>query len=208
MLLREIGFRCTIVPSHADESFPSDMNVALVPTLLAQRKAETVFADHQTSIVLASDTVVILGNMILNKPVDRADAIRMLNLLSNVTHKVITAVHIKGPDSSDSFEDATNVTFRKLSRPTIENYVDRFQPYDKAGAYGAQECLPAGFSPCSKEETEFLASIGKSSLVGDSMNTTHGSAGIEAIDKIDGSYFTVMGLPVHLVYRHLLPFHA
>jgi septum formation protein len=208
MLLRQIGLTCSVVPSHADESFPADMPVTLVPALLAERKAATVFVEHPDSIVLASDTVVILGQVILNKPADRADAIRMIKLLSGETHTVITAVHLKGPGFADSFEDATRVTFRKLSPSSIEEYVDRFQPFDKAGAYGAQECLPAGFNPCSEEETRFLASIGKENLVAASMNNAKGQSHVEVIDRIDGSYFTVMGLPIHLVYRHLLPFNA
>jgi septum formation protein len=208
MLLRHIGFQFSIVPSHADESFPPHLNPAQVPALLAQRKAEAIFIDHSESLVLASDTVVILGQRILNKPADRDDAIRMLNLLSGATHKVVTAVHLNGPDGlSKPFEDETLVTFSKLSPGAIERYVDQFQPFDKAGAYGAQECLPANFNPCSAIEMEFLRSIEKTDLVQSSMNTGE-KARVEAIAKIDGSFFTVMGFPIHLVHSHLLPYRA
>lgn len=206
MLLRQIGFLFTVLPSHADESFPNDIHPALVPALLAKRKAEAVFIDHQDSVILASDTVVILDNAILNKPVDRADAIRMLTMLSGVTHTVITAVHLKGPGISDKFEDRSQVTFRKLSERSIGKYVDEYRPFDKAGAYGAQECLPPGVNPCSDEENEFLSSIHKTDLVEKSLNGPESR--VEIIDSISGSFFTVMGLPIHLVYRHLAPFHA
>lgn len=207
MLLREIGFHFSVLPSHADESFSDDINVTLVPALLARRKAEAVFVDNQDSIVLASDTVVIVDNNILNKPVDRADAIRMLKILSGITHTVITAVHLKGPGFSDRFEDVSRVTFRKVSDDAVANYVDVFRPFDKAGSYGAQECLPSGFNPCSDEEVRFLSSIGKSSLIEKSMNRTAENS-VPMINKIDGSFFTVMGLPIHLVYRSLSRFHA
>jgi len=208
MLLRQIGFQFSIVPSHADESFPAHLNPDQVPALLAKRKAEAIFNDYPESLVVASDTVVILGSDILNKPADREDAIRMLKLLSGVTHKVITAVHLKGPDGlSNPFEDHTLVTFHKLNAASIERYVDQFKPYDKAGAYGAQECLPQNFNPCSTTEVEFLGSIEKSDLVHSSMNTD-GKDRVEAIAKIDGSFFTVMGFPIHLVHHHLLPYRA
>ena len=208
MLLRQIGFQFSIVPSHADESFPEQLDPAQVPALLAKRKAEAIFNDYQESLVLASDTVVILGSEILNKPVDREDAIRMLKLLSGATHKVITAVHLKGPGGlSKPFEDHTLVTFQKLNAASIERYVDQFQPFDKAGAYGAQECLPLNFNPCSHIEMEFLASIEKTDLVQSSMNTG-GKDRVEAIAKIDGSFFTVMGFPIHLVHNHLQPYRA
>jgi len=206
MLLRQIGFLFAVIPSHADESFPDNMHPSLVPALLAKRKAEAVYVDHQDSIILASDTIVILNGVILNKPADRDDAIRMLKMLSGVTHTVITAVHLKGPGISNKFEDISSVTFRKLSEKTISKYVDEFQPFDKAGAYGAQECLPPGINPCSEEEMQFLDSIGKASLVERSLNSPESR--VEVIDAISGSFFTVMGLPVHLVHRHLTPFHA
>lgn len=208
MLLREIGFDFTVLPSHADESFPEDTSVMQVPALLARRKADAVGDRHPEAVVLASDTVVILGGRILNKPVDRDDAIRMLGLLSGATHTVVTAVNIKSAEKTQALEDVTHVTFRTLSREEIENYVDNFSPLDKAGAYGAQECLPPHYNPCSKEEQSFLASIGRTDLIRKSMNHDRVADRLEAITALDGSYFTVMGLPIHLVYAHLKDFNA
>jgi septum formation protein len=203
MLLREIGFDFNVLPSHVDESFPDDTNVMQVPALLAKRKADAVAGDHPEAVVLASDTVVILHGRILNKPVDRNDAIRMLGLLSGEAHTVVTAVNIKSEEGSRAFEDVTQVYFRTLSAEEISSYVDNFSPLDKAGAYGAQECLPPHFNPCSEEERTFLASIGRTDLIGKSMNHDRVADRLEAITRLDGSYFTVMGLPIHLVHAHL-----
>jgi septum formation protein len=208
LLLREIGFNFLVIPSHADESFAVETPVEEVPAMLAKRKAAAVSSQHPQTIVLASDTVVILDGHILNKPIDRSDAIRMLGLLSGATHTVVTAVEICGPGNSVGFSDVTDVTFKPLERGDIELYVDNFSPLDKAGAYGAQECLPPHFNPCSPEEKNFLQTIGRMDLIAKSMNHEHARDRLDAIERLDGSYFTVMGLPIHLVHSHLTRFHA
>lgn len=167
-LLKEIGLTFTIDPPHIDESFPADMPIERVPSYLAEKKAAALIDKITDEVVLASDTVVILGDQILNKPADRAEAIQMLSDLSGKTHTVITAVCLKSKTKTDCFEDRTDVTFKKLTREEIEFYVDHYKPYDKAGAYGAQDWI-----------------------------------GMVAIEKIVGSYFTVMGLPIHKVYERL-----
>ena len=158
----------TVDPPHIDESFPADMPIQNVPSYLAEKKARALLPKIKDEVVLASDTVVILGNQILNKPADRAEAIQMLSDLSGHTHTVITAVCLLSKEKTDCFEDRTEVTFKKLSQNEIEFYVDNYKPYDKAGAYGAQDFI-----------------------------------GMIAIEKIVGSYFTVMGLPIHKVYERL-----
>jgi septum formation protein len=170
-LLKEIGLHFTIDPPHIDESFPSDMPIEKVPSYLAEKKANALLDRINDEVVLASDTVVILGKRILNKPADRAEAIQMISDLSGNTHTVITAVCLLSKTKTDSFEDRTDVTFKKLTLEEIEFYVDHYKPYDKAGAYGAQDWI-----------------------------------GMVAIEKIVGSYFTVMGLPIHKVYEHLNAF--
>jgi len=167
-LLKEIGLEFTIDPPHIDESFPADMPIEKVPSYLAEKKAKALLPKIKDEVVLASDTVVILGKQILNKPADRAEAIQMLTDLSGHTHTVITAVYLLSKDKTDCFEDKTEVTFKNLSQQEIEFYVDNYKPYDKAGAYGAQDFI-----------------------------------GMIAIEKIVGSYFTVMGLPIHKVYERL-----
>jgi len=170
-LLKEIGLEFTIDPPHINESFPADLPIQKVPSFLAEKKAKELLSKIADEIILASDTVVILGKKILNKPADRAEAIEMLTELSGTTHIVITAVCLLSKDKSDCFEDWTEVTFKNLSQKEIEFYVDNYKPYDKAGAYGAQDWI-----------------------------------GMVAIEKIVGSYFTVMGLPIHKVYERLQVF--
>jgi septum formation protein len=201
--MREAGFFFRTESPDVEESFPPDMPVHLVPRFLAEKKAR-VFENRITDeVVMTSDTVVILDNQIMNKPLHRTEAIDMLEQLSGRTHTVITAVCLLSMDKTDCFDDRTEVTFKKLSRKEIEYYVDNFKPYDKAGAYGAQDCLLAGVNPCSPVENEFLKKINRTDLI--EKTTTHTKAGIAmvAIEKIEGSYFTVMGLPIHKVYEHL-----
>ncbi len=170
-LMKEAGFQFKVEAPDIDESFPSDMDVKLVPKFLAESKAN-VFAHKITNeIVITADTVVILNNNILNKPADRAEAISMLTELSGKTHLVITAVCLFSKEKIDTFDDHTEVTFKKLSLEEIEFYIDTWKPFDKAGAYGAQDWL-----------------------------------GMVGIEKINGSYFTVMGMPMHKVYSHLMNF--
>lgn len=167
-LLKEIGLEFTIDPPHIDESFPKEMPIENIPSYLAEKKAKALLPKITNEIILASDTVVILGDQVLNKPADRKEAIQMLSDLSGKTHTVITAVCLLSKEKSDCFEDRTDVTFKKLTQEEIEFYVDNYKPYDKAGAYGAQDWI-----------------------------------GMVAIEKIVGSYFTVMGLPIHKVYEQL-----
>ncbi len=170
-LMKEAGFQFRIEKPDSDESFPDTMPVEKVPSFLASKKATTFKDKLKDEIVIASDTVVIINNKILNKPADRKEAIAMLTELSGNTHTVITAVCLLSKEKMDLFDDRTEVTFSKLSLEEIEYYVDNFKPFDKAGAYGAQDWL-----------------------------------GMIGIEKIDGSYFTVMGLPMHKVYQHLMRF--
>lgn len=110
--------------------------------ILAREKALTVYADHRDSIVIGGDTVVALeidGVLTqLSKPVDGADAVRMLGLLSGQTHTVITGVCVKWPKGISVFAERSEVTFGVMSESQIAAYVESGEPMDKAGAYGLQ----------------------------------------------------------------------
>lgn len=206
-LMKEAGFVFTIEKPGEDESFSPSMPVNEVPKYLAEKKAKSI--EHKLKgdeVILTSDTVVILDGQIMNKPIDRADAIAMLTQLSGKTHTVITAVCLLSQSKMDCFDDSTKVTFKDLSEDEISYYVDQYKPFDKAGAYGAQECLPDGVNPCSQEDLSFLKSINKLGLVDKTFTKTESGMGMVAINKIEGSYFTVMGLPMHKVYTHLQQF--
>jgi septum formation protein len=204
--MKELGYSFFLGLPEGDESFSPEMEVTEVPRYLAQKKASTFITRITQEIVMTADTVVILGNKILNKPVDRNDAIRMLSELSGKTHLVITAVCLLSANKTECFDDRTEVTFNKLTLSQIEDYVDNCNPLDKAGSYGAQECLPHGVNPCSELEITFLKKINKLDLINKSLMSSTSNIGLLAIEKIKGSYFNVMGLPIHKVYGHLEAF--
>lgn len=137
-----------IIVSAAEEDFPSNMDVQEVPIHIAQKKAMAVqqkindeFPIHQGKWIIAADTIVVLENKIISKPIDRADAIAILQKLSGKTHRVITGVYLVNDMESSSFSETTLVHFHPLTLSQIEYYVDQYQPYDKAGAYGIQDWI-------------------------------------------------------------------
>lgn len=203
-LLKECGFEFEIRPTHASEDFDPEMDVAQVPALLATKKAEAALATlKQNELVLTADTVVIFENEILNKPQDEQEAIQMLSTLSGNTHKVITAVCLATTTGHELLEETSWVTFFDLKEADILNYVRDFKPFDKAGAYGAQECLPENYNPCSGFERHFLQTVNKPDLWVKSQPTPNGSLPMLAIQEIAGSYFNVMGLPIAQLYDML-----
>ena len=137
-----------IIVSAAEEDFPADMVVQDVPVYIAQKKAIAVqqkikdeFPIHQGKWIIAADTIVVLENEIIGKPIDRADAIAILQKLSGKTHRVITGVYLVNDSKSSAFSETTLVHFHPLTLSQIEYYVDQYQPYDKAGAYGIQDWI-------------------------------------------------------------------
>jgi septum formation protein len=131
-----------IIVHETDESFPSSFSPAEAAIHIAKRKAEAVLNDlPQPKIVIGADTIVVLENQIIGKPVDRDDAINILSRLSGKEHHVITAVCITNGKKQVVFSDTTHVQFYSLSQEQIEFYVDKYKPYDKAGAYAIQEWI-------------------------------------------------------------------
>lgn len=131
-----------IIVSETDESFPPGLSFADTALHIARKKAEAVAKKINSSLViLAADTIVICENQILGKPSDQKDAIRMLKALSGKTHEVITAVCITIGAKELSFTDSTSVEFHQLTDEQIRFYVDKYKPYDKAGAYAIQEWI-------------------------------------------------------------------
>jgi len=137
----EIDFE--VVVSNTDESFPASMAIAEVPIHIARAKAAAVraLAGNNERIIIAADTVVVLGDRIIGKPADRSNAIAILQSLSGKQHEVITGVVICKGDTEIAFADRTLVWFHALTDAQIEFYVDNYKPYDKAGAYAIQEWI-------------------------------------------------------------------
>jgi len=135
----EIDFE--IIVADTDESYPDDLNRQDVAIHIAREKARAVQQKAENKIIIAADTIVVLENEIINKPVDRNDAIKILKKLSASHHKVITGVVILQGEKEISFADVTDVAFHHLTQEQIEFYVDKYKPYDKAGAYAIQEWI-------------------------------------------------------------------
>jgi len=143
--LAEIDF--DIIVSATDESYPSTLPLQEVPIYLATQKAIAVagliFQENSKNekCIIAADTIVLIDNIILGKPVDRDDAILSLTMLSGKTHQVITGVSLLWNHEVISFSETTFVEFNSLSKEQITYYIDKYKPYDKAGAYAIQEWI-------------------------------------------------------------------
>ena len=128
------------VISGIDESYPSDIPLKDVPQYIAKEKA-AAYDIATDDLVVTADTVVIVDNEILGKPVDEDEARKMLRKLSGRSHEVITGVCLTTCELQRSFAVMSEVTFKKLSEEEIEYYVKNYHPLDKAGAYGIQEWI-------------------------------------------------------------------
>ena len=143
----EIAF--DVVIKSTDESYPATLPTIDIPVHIARQKALAVreyiktgyHIKHQQQLILAADTVVVLEDRIIGKPTGRQDAIDTLKALSGKLHSVITGVVILHNNKEIAFADLTNVWFNELTEEQIIFYVDKYQPYDKAGAYAIQEWI-------------------------------------------------------------------
>lgn len=168
-LLKGLGVDFTVRTKDTDESFPSDMDPFEVAGFLSKKKADAFFPElAKDEILITADTVVILDGAILNKPSDKKEAFEMIASLSGKVHHVVTGITIGSVSRHITLQDSVKVHFKTLTTEEINYYIEKFQPFDKAGAYGIQEWI-----------------------------------GYIAVDSIEGSFYTVMGLPVHLVYEQL-----
>jgi septum formation protein len=131
-----------VVVKETDETFPENLKVEEAAIHIAKQKVLAVESlVPNDSIILAADTIVVLKGRIIGKPKDREKAIRILTDLSGQKHVVITGVVIRNNEKEISFADSTDVYFHKLTKKQIEFYVDKYEPYDKAGAYAIQEWI-------------------------------------------------------------------
>jgi septum formation protein len=169
-LLTDLGLPYEVRLLEVDETFPEHLRRAQVAEYLAAHKAAAYAAGlAPDEVVLTADTIVCLGNDVLNKPQDVAEATAMLTRLQGQAHDVFTAVCLRCGDGREVvFSDQTTVHFRSLSPAEISHYIATANPFDKAGAYGAQDWV-----------------------------------GMVGITRLEGSYFTVMGLPTHRVWEEL-----
>lgn len=153
-----------------DESYPADLPAEKVPLYLARKKSNAFLSGlRENELVITADTVVICDNNVLGKPADTKEAFRMLKMLSGRKHAVVTGITVATREIQIYDTAITEVEFAPLSDETIREYIGRYRPLDKAGAYGIQEWI-----------------------------------GAVAVKGINGSFYNVMGLPLHLLTTLLL----
>ena len=166
---KDLGLDFEVRLKPIDEKYPSQLTHFEISDYLSQLKS-LPFKDElkPNDILITSDTIVWNNNKALGKPSDKKEAFQMLQSMSNKTHEVITSVCFTTMSSQKIVNAITKVTFKALTENEINYYIENYEPYDKAGAYGIQE---------------WIGHIG--------------------ITTIEGSYFNVVGLPTHLVYKTL-----
>ncbi len=140
-----------------DESYPKDLPAEQVAEAIACSKA-SFYEPANDEIILTADTTVVIEDTVLGKPANREEAIEMLRMLSGKTHRVITGVCLKSVCKQKNFSVISEVTFKDLLDSEIFYYVDRYKPFDKAGAYGIQEWI--GFIGVSKLNGSYFNVMG------------------------------------------------
>ena len=163
----EIDF--TIQLKEIEEIYPIELKGSGITDYLADLKSKAFTELQDKDLLITSDTIVWLEDTAFGKPKDAQEAFDMLRAMSNKKHEVITSVSIKGKSFQKIINDITIVTFKELTDLEIQYYINKYKPFDKAGAYGIQEWI-----------------------------------GFIGIQKIEGSYFNVVGLPVHKLYKELM----
>ncbi len=140
-MLKQIGLSFSIDPADVDERLLPNERPDAYAVRVALDKARVAAARAGGGIIIAADTIVVLEDAILGKPVDASDAARMLGLLSGRQHRVITGLVVLDASAGRSLSrtSVTSVWFRELSVQEIDSYVQSGEPLDKAGAYGIQE---------------------------------------------------------------------
>ncbi len=137
----DVSFEVRTLPD-VDESFPVELQGGDIPLFISKKKADAYRSQmSDNELVITADTIVWLDGKALGKPVDAAEARRMLRNMSGKTHKVFTGVTITTSTVQRSFTACSNVAFAMLTDDEIEHYVTKYKPMDKAGAYGAQEWI-------------------------------------------------------------------
>ena len=172
-LLTGCGLQFTLADNYeVDERYPDDLPADEVAAYLSRLKSESFPRElSDGEVLITADTVVLLQDRLLGKPSGREGAIGMLRDRSGRNHRVITGVTLRRRDRIETFDSRTEVWFKPLTEEEILYYVDTFQPYDKAGAYGIQEWI-----------------------------------GYVGIERIEGSFYNVMGLPVQKLIARLEKF--
>lgn len=169
-LLALLNIPFEVIVSNFDERIDQDKKLEDEIKRLSFGKAKSVFEKNEDAVVIGADTIVTIDNKVLGKPKDQEDAKRMLTLLSNNVHTVITGVTIMSKDKTETFASSSKVYFDQLTDNEIKEYILTKEPMDKAGAYAIQ------------------------------------GIGSKFIKKIEGDYYSIVGLPINQIYQKLRAF--
>lgn len=168
-LLKGLFVDFEIRTKDTDEDFPEKLKREEIALFLAKKKASAFSGEvGKDEIIITSDTIVWVNDQVLNKPENHAESIQMLQMLNGNMHTVYTGVCLTSSEKQQTFFAETKVYFNRLSDEELNFYIDRCQPFDKAGSYGVQEWM-----------------------------------GYVGIEKIDGCFYNVMGLPLNKLYQAL-----
>ncbi len=172
-LLHELGISFSVIPGAADESFPESLKREKAVIFIAEKKSEFYKNSLRNSntMLITADTIVCLGNEMIGKPSDHKEAVMILKKLSGRMHEVFSAVCVRTLSRKETFCVRSEVYFKNISAEEINYYVEKYKPFDKAGAYGVQDWL-----------------------------------GLTSIERINGSFHNVMGLPVKELYETMKKF--
>lgn len=142
-LLAGMGINFETISKDTEEDFDDTLNPEEIARMLSQKKSEA-FAENELPsnyLLITADTIVVLEQTIINKASDDQEAAKMLQLLSGKTHQVITGITLRSREKTLSFSEQSEVVFDTLSQEDIARYIQHYQPFDKAGAYGIQEWI-------------------------------------------------------------------
>jgi len=141
-LLSDIGLKFNTQTTDKEENYPTNLKEYEIVEFLAKQKAKFLSKNlRKVDLLITADTIVSFKGELLNKPKDKQEAFNTLSKLSGNTHKVITGVCIKNHQKEIAFSTITLVNFKQLTREEIYYYIDNFNPFDKAGAYGIQDWI-------------------------------------------------------------------
>lgn len=173
-LLKQLGISFIVKKKEVDESYPASIKKEEVAEYLSRKKATAFLEDlKENEVLITCDTVVILEDKLLGKASNKIEAKNMLQSLSGKKHQVVSGVCISSINHAHSFSVSTEVYFKAFKKEEIDYYIEKFHPFDKAGAYGIQEWI-----------------------------------GMIGVEKIIGSYYNVMGLPVKELFEELNTFKS
>jgi nucleoside triphosphate pyrophosphatase len=170
-LLEASAIPFKILAVNVEETYPEELSVEEVPEFLAIKKAAAALEIQPDGIILAADSIVVMDGQIFEKPTNRENAVDIIRSLAGNSHVVITGVCLMSFKKKIHFSDHSVVHLASMTTKEVEWYVDTFEPFDKAGAYGIQDWI-----------------------------------GHCKVDRIEGSYNNIMGLPTHRVYEELRRF--